>query len=59
LLVALALAGCGGSSAKPLYESGDWKVMVDGGKASAQHRVDGGGRPTRAGRSTSRFSARA
>jgi hypothetical protein len=41
LLVALALAGCGGSSAKPLYESGDWKVVVDGGKASAQHRVDG------------------
>jgi hypothetical protein len=41
LLVALGLAGCGGSSAKPLYESGNWKVVVEGGKATAQHRVDG------------------
>lgn len=40
LLVA-ALAGCGGSSVKPLYESGDWRVLVANGKATAQHRVDG------------------
>ena len=40
-LAVVALAGCGGSSVKPLYESGDWRVVVANGKATAQHRVDG------------------
>jgi len=41
LLLVAALAGCGGSSVKPLYESGDWRVVVANGKATAQHRIDG------------------
>jgi hypothetical protein len=51
LLVAVALAGCGGSStsAKTLYESGDWKVVVDGSKATAQHRVEGEWQPDTSG----------
>jgi hypothetical protein len=43
LAVALALAGCGGSSAKklpgkPLYAGGPWAVVVQGGKATAYHQ---------------------
>jgi ABC-type glycerol-3-phosphate transport system substrate-binding protein len=41
MLLVAALAACGGSSTKPLYESGDWRVVVAGSKATAQHRVDG------------------
>ena len=41
LLAVAALAGCGGSSVKPLYESGDWRVVVDGGKATAEHKAGG------------------
>lgn len=44
-LLVTALAGCGGSSTKPLYESGDWRVVVTNGKATAEHRVDGKWRP--------------
>jgi hypothetical protein len=40
-VLVVALAGCGGSSTKPLYESGNWRVVVANGKATAQHRVDG------------------
>jgi hypothetical protein len=42
LLVAATLAGCGGgasSSGTTLYAGGDWKVVVDGGHATAFHRV--------------------
>ncbi|HEY3541765.1 MAG TPA: hypothetical protein VGK79_04405 [Gaiellaceae bacterium] len=48
-LAVVALAGCGGSSVKPLYESGDWRVVVADGKATAQHRVDGKWRPDTTG----------
>ena len=50
LLLVAALAGCGhGSSVKPLYESGDWRVVVASGKATAQHRVDGTWQPDSSG----------
>jgi hypothetical protein len=40
--VAVVLAGCGSSSSsKPLYESGDWRVVVNKDSAIAEHRVDG------------------
>jgi ABC-type glycerol-3-phosphate transport system substrate-binding protein len=55
LLVAVALAGCGGSSkqtattnaaappgpGKTLYAGGDWAVVLDGDQATAFHRVAG------------------
>ncbi|HEY8645921.1 MAG TPA: hypothetical protein VIL77_08610 [Gaiellaceae bacterium] len=42
LLTTLALAGCGGSSSKQtLYAGGDWKVVVDGDKATAFHQISG------------------
>lgn len=64
LLVAVALAGCGGSSkqtttvtaaaAPPgpgttLYAGGDWAVVLDGDQATAFHRVGGAWRPDRSG----------
>jgi len=49
LLLVAALAGCGGSSVKPLYESGDWRVVVANGKATAQHRIDGAWRSDTSG----------
>jgi hypothetical protein len=49
LLLVGALAGCGGSPVKPLYESGDWRVVVANGKATAQHRVDGKWQPDSTG----------
>jgi hypothetical protein len=44
LVLALALAACGGSSAKklpgaPLYAGGPWAVVVQHGKATAYHQV--------------------
>lgn len=48
-LAIVALAGCGGSSVKPLYESGDWRVVVANGKATAEHRVDGKWQPDTTG----------
>ncbi|MFL5964422.1 MAG: hypothetical protein ACJ757_16190 [Gaiellaceae bacterium] len=41
LLAALALAGCGGSSGTTLYAGGDWKLVLDGGQATAFHQVAG------------------
>jgi hypothetical protein len=42
VLAAVALVGCGGSSSgKTLYAGGDWKVVVDGDKATAFHEVGG------------------
>ena len=40
VVLLFVLAGCGGGSSgpKPLYESGDWRVVVDGGKATAEHK---------------------
>jgi hypothetical protein len=49
LLLVAALAGCGGSSVKPLYESGDWRVVVANGTATAQHRADGKWQPDTTG----------
>jgi hypothetical protein len=63
LLIALALAGCGGSSkqttttnaAPPpgpgatLYAGGDWAVVLDGNKATAFHRVAGRWKPDTSG----------
>jgi hypothetical protein len=49
LVLVAALAGCGGSSVKPLYESGDWRVVFASGKATAQHRIDGRWQPDTSG----------
>jgi hypothetical protein len=41
-VLAVALAGCGGSSkSQTLYAGGPWKVVLDGGKATAFHQVGG------------------
>jgi len=64
LLLAAALAGCGGDSkhaattvkkARPgpgqiLYQRGAWAVVLDGNRASAQHLVDGSWRTDASGR---------
>ena len=51
LLLALTLAGCGGSSTsgQTLYAGGDWKVVLDGGKATAFHQVAGTWKPDTTG----------
>jgi ABC-type glycerol-3-phosphate transport system substrate-binding protein len=64
LLIALALAGCGGSdeesatttnqAAPPgpgttLYAGGDWAVQLDGNEATAYHRVAGVWKADRSG----------
>jgi len=61
LAVVAALAGCGGSATKPpsvagppgpgtvLYDAGVWAVVVDGGRATAFHRVAGTWRADRSG----------
>jgi hypothetical protein len=50
LLTALALAGCGGSShGTTLYAGGDWKVVLDGTKATAFHQVAGTWKPDTSG----------
>jgi hypothetical protein len=56
LALALILAGCGGSS-KPatpgpgtvVFQGSEWAVVLDGGKATAQHLVDGKWIPDRSG----------
>ena len=48
--IALALAGCGGSShGMTLYAGGDWKVVLDGTKATAFHQVAGTWKPDTSG----------
>ena len=48
--VALPLAGCGGSShGTTLYAGGDWKVVLDGTKATAFHQVAGAWKPDTSG----------
>ena len=50
LLIALALAGCGGgSTATTLYAGGDWKVVLAGGHATAFHSVAGSWKPDTSG----------
>jgi ABC-type glycerol-3-phosphate transport system substrate-binding protein len=50
LLIALVLAACGGgSSATTLYAGGNWKVMLDGDKATAFHSVAGSWQPDTTG----------
>jgi hypothetical protein len=63
LLVALAFAGCGGSSGQgtttsaaappgpgtTLYAGGDWAVVLDGEHATAFHRVAGTWKPDTSG----------
>jgi hypothetical protein len=50
LLTSLALAGCGsGSSSTTLYAGGDWKVVLDGHRATAFHRVADSWQPDTSG----------
>ena len=64
LLIALALAGCGGSAKESLtttneaappgpgttlYAGGDWAVQLDGNEATAYHRVAGSWKADRSG----------
>lgn len=56
LVLALILAGCGGSSKRAgpgpgtvVFEGSEWAVVLDHGKATAQHLVDGTWVPDRSG----------
>jgi len=60
LTLAVIAVGCGSSAAKPsgppapgpgqiIYQGTEWSVVIDGGKASAQHLVGNAWRPAQQG----------